>query len=197
MLDSLVRFSLNNRIAAFLFAITLGVAGFIAFRDLTVEAFPDPTDTQVQVITLFPGQPTEEAERRVSIPLERALNGTPGLFRLRSISLFGLSFVTLTFEDGVEPGVARQQVLERMGQAELPEGVKPTLGPMATPVGEVYRYTVERRGADPMTLRTLQDWTIRPQLLQVPGVADVVSYGGLLEEIHVEPDPARMASLGV
>jgi len=86
MLDSLVRYSLNNRIAAFLFAITLGIAGFFAFRELTVEAFPDPTDTQVQVITLLPGQPTEEVERRLSIPLERALNGTPGLFRLRSVS---------------------------------------------------------------------------------------------------------------
>ena len=109
MLDSLVRYSLNNRIAAFLFAITLGIAGFLAFRDLTVEAFPDPTDTQVQVITLLPGQPTEEVERRLSIPLERALNGTPGLFRLRSVSLFGLSFVTLTFEDGVELLQARQR----------------------------------------------------------------------------------------
>src|SRR5258707_4465666 len=143
MLDSLVRFSLNNRIAAFLFAITLGVAGFIAFRDLTVEAFPDPTDTQVQVITLLPGQPTEEVERRVSLPLERALNGTPGLSRLRSISLFGLSFVTMTFDDGVDVPRARQQTLERMAQAELPQGVQPALGAMATPIGEVYRYTLD------------------------------------------------------
>src|SRR3989441_10642920 len=150
MLDALLRYSLKNRIAPFILAAVLTAGGYYAFTQLTVEAFPDPTDTQVQVITLFSGQPTEEVERRVSIPLERALNGTPGLFRLRSISLFGLSFVTLTFDDGIEPGVARQQVLERMGQAELPEGIKPTLGPMATPVGEVYRYTVERRGADPM-----------------------------------------------
>jgi cobalt-zinc-cadmium resistance protein CzcA len=137
MLDSLVRYSLNNRMAAFLFAVTLGIAGFLAFRDLTVEAFPDPTDTQVQVITLLPGQPTEEVERRVSIPLERALNGTPGLFRLRSISLFGLSFVTLTFDDGIELTQARQRVLERLREAELPAGVQPDLGPMATPIGEV------------------------------------------------------------
>src|SRR6187402_3253411 len=128
MLDSLVRYSLNNRIAAFLFAITLGIAGFFAFRELTVEAFPDPTDTQVQVITLLPGQPTEEVERRLSLPLERALNGTPGLFRLRSISLFGLSFVTLTFDDTTDSLRARQQVVERLAEAELPEGVKPSLG---------------------------------------------------------------------
>ena len=197
MLDSLVRYSLNNRIAAFLFAVTLGIAGFLAFRDLTVEAFPDPTDTQVQVITLLPGQPTEEVERRISIPLERALNGTPGLFRLRSVSLFGLSFVTLTFDDGVELLQARQRVLERLREAELPEGVSPDLGPMATPIGEVYRYTLEGPGADPMQLRTLQDWVVRPGILRAPGVADVVSYGGLVREVHVEPDPSRMASLGV
>src|SRR6266571_3043956 len=197
MLDALLRYSLKNRIAPFILAAVLAAGGYYAFTQLTVEAFPDPTDTQVQVITLFPGQPTEEVERRVSNPLERALNGTPGLFRLRSISLFGLSFVTLTFEDGVEPYLARQQVLERMGQAELPEGVQPSLGPLATPIGEVYRYTLQGKGADPMSLRTQQDWVVRPQLLRVPGVADVVSYGGLLREIHVEPDPVRMAALEV
>src|SRR5262249_53079824 len=135
------------------------------------EAFPDPTDTQVQVITTFPGQPTEEVERRVSLPLERALNGTPGLFRLRSISLFGLSFVTATFDDGVDLYFARQQVKERLAGAELPEGIEPELGPVATPIGEVYRYTLKSRAADPMTLRTHQDWSVRPQLLRVPGVA--------------------------
>src|SRR5437867_1051008 len=143
MLDALLRYSLKKRIAPFVLAALLAAGGWYAFGRLTVEAFPDPTDTQVQVITLFSGQPTEEVERRVSIPLERALNGTPGLFRLRSISLFGLSFVTLTFEDGAEPYLARQQVLERLSRAELPAGVQPALGPLATPIGEVYRYTLE------------------------------------------------------
>ncbi len=197
MLDRLLSFSLTNRLAAFLFATVLAAFGYYAYANLTVEAFPDPTDTQVQVITIFPGQPTEEVERRVSLPLERALNGTPGLFRLRSISLFGLSFVTLTFSDGVRELEARQQVLERMGHADLPRGIEPAMGPMATPIGEVYRYTLEGAGADPMTLRTLQDWVVRPQLLQVQGVADVVSYGGLQREIHVEPNPPKMAALGV
>ncbi|MCC6746683.1 MAG: efflux RND transporter permease subunit [Deltaproteobacteria bacterium] len=197
MLDRLLHFALKNRLAAFVVAVTLLGAGYYCYVNLTVEAFPDPTDTQVQVITIFSGQPAEEVERRISLPLERALNGTPGLFRLRSISLFGLSFVTLTFNDGVEALPARQQVLERMRQAELPEGVQPALGPMATPIGEVYRYTLTGGGADPMTLRTLQDWVVRPQLLRVQGVAEVVSYGGLLKEIHVQPEPARMAALSV
>ena len=197
MLDALLRYSLKNRIAPFVIAATLAIGGYYAFTQITVEAFPDPTDTQVQVITVFPGQPTEEVERRISIPLERALNGTPNLDRLRSVSLFGLSFVTLTFDDRADPLVARQQVNERLGQVTLPPGVQPGLGPLATPIGEVYRYTLAGPRSDPMTLRTLQDWTVRPQLLRVPGVADVVSYGGLQQEVHVEPDPARMAALGV
>ena len=197
MIDALLKYSLRNAVAPFVLAAIFAGWGYYAFTSLTVEAFPDPTDTQVSVITLLPGQPTEEVERQVSIPLERALNGTPGLFRLRSISLFGLSSVTLTFDDGVDPLIARQQVLERSSQAELPDGIHPSLGPLATPIGEVYRYTLDSSSTDLMTLRTLQEWTVRPRLLQVPGVADVVSYGGLIKEIHVEPDPARMASLHV
>src|SRR5438128_309255 len=197
MLETLLRSCLRNRMAPFLLAAAVAAGGYYAFTRLTVEAFPDPSDYQVQVITLFPGQPTEEVERRISIPLERVLTGTPGLFRLRSISLFGLSMVTLTFEDGMDPYLARQQVLERTGQAELPYGTQPALGPFATPIGEVYRYTLDGQVADPMTLRTLQDWVVRPQLLRVHGVADVVSYGGLVREMHVEPDPIRMAALGV
>ena len=197
MIEGLLRFSLRNRLAAIVLAALIGFGGYYAFTQLTVEAFPDPTDTQVQVITLHPGQPTEEVERRVSLPLERALNGTPGLFRLRSISLFGLSLVTLTFNDGVDPLVARQQVMERIHHVELPEGVRAGLGPLATPIGEVYRYTLDGAEADPMTLRRLQDWVVRPNLMRVDGVADVVSYGGLQREVHVQPDPARMAALGV
>src|SRR5512140_2223151 len=147
MLDALLRGALRNKLAVLVFGAGVAVAGILAFRNLTVEAFPDPTDTQVQVITLFPGQPTEEVERRVSLPLERALNGTPGLFRLRSISLFGLSSVTMTFSEGVDPLIARQQVLERASQAELPQGVQPTLGPLATPIGEVFRYTLKSAGS--------------------------------------------------
>ncbi len=197
MIDKLLGASLHHRLAALALAITVAIVGYEAFAHLTIEAFPDPTDPQVQIITLYPGQPAEEVERRISIPLERALNGVPGTIRQRSISLFGLSMVTLTFADGVDTLQARQQVTERIPNANLPNGITPDLAPDATPIGEVYRYTLDSKTSDPMTLRTLQDWTVRPALMRVPGVADVTSYGGLVEEIHVEPDPAKMASLGV
>ncbi len=195
MFERVVAFSLQNRGAVLIFTLVMAVAGLHAFAHLPIEAFPDPTDTQVNVITLYPGQPSEEIERQIGLPLERGLAGTPGLARLRNISLFGLSFATLTFEDGVDALFARAQVLERLRTVELPEGVVPQLGPLATPIGEIYRYTLV--GSDPMTLRTLQDWVVRPALLRVGGVADVVSYGGLVREVHVQPIPARLASYGL
>lgn len=197
MLDRLVAFSLRNRAAVLFFTLVVAAWGWVSFRTLTIEAFPDPTDTQVNVITLFPGQPTEEVERQIGLPLERALNGTPGLARFRNLSLFGLSFVTLTFNDGVEGQWARQQVLERLRNAELPPDVTPELGPFATPIGEIYRYTLRGAKDDPMKLRTLQDWVVGPALKRVDGVADVVSYGGLVREIHVLPNPTRLAAFGL
>lgn len=197
MIDALLNASLRTRMLVFIAAITIAIMGYSAYKDLTIEAFPDPTDTSVQVITIYPGQPAEEVERRVSIPLERALNGVPGMIHQRSISLFGLSIVTMTFEDGIDVLQARQQMMERMGDADLPKDANASLGPLATPIGEVYRYTLDSDSCDVMKLRTLQDWVVRPALLRVPGVADVTSYGGLVKEVHVEPDPAKMAALGV
>jgi cobalt-zinc-cadmium resistance protein CzcA len=195
--EHLIDFSLKNKAAVVALTCIVAVWGFLAFRDLTVEAFPDPTDTQVQIITLYPGQPAEEVERQIGLPLERALNGTPQLSHLRNLSLFGLSSVTLTFNDGVDGLWARSQVLERLRGADLPEGIVPQLGPYATPIGEVYRYTLSGAGGDPMKLRTLQDWVVRPAFLRVNGVADVVSIGGLQREIHVQPDPSRLAAHGL
>ena len=197
MLDRILTFALRNRPAVLLFTAIVAIAGAWAFSGLTVEAFPDPTDTQVNVITLFPGQPSEEVERQLGLPLERALNGTPGLARLRNLSLFGLSYVTLTFDDGVDAYFARQQVLERLRAADLPPGITAELGPLATPIGEIYRYSLAGAGGDPMKLRSVQDWIVRPRILRVAGVADVVSYGGLVKEIQVQPSPARLAAFGL
>jgi Cu/Ag efflux pump CusA len=144
-IDALLRACLRNRLALFLLAILIACGGYYASTRPTVEAFPDPSDTQVQVISLYAGQPTEEVERRASIPLERVLKGTPALFRLRSISLFGLSMVTLTFEDGVDSLVARQQVLERIIGTELPEGVQPGVGPLYTPHSELPDFSTQLR----------------------------------------------------
>ncbi len=197
MFQHLVDFSLKSKAAVLALTAIVAVWGWLAFRNLTVEAFPDPTDTQVGVITLYPGQPAEEVERQLGLPLERALNGTPQMSHLRNLSLFGLSFITLTFNDGVDGLWARSQVLERLREADLPEGIVPQLGPYATPIGEVYRYTLSGAGGDPMKLRTLQDWVVRPAFLRVNGVADVVSIGGLQREIHVQPDPSRLAAHGL
>ncbi len=197
MFERIVAFSLRSRGAVLFFTLVVVVAGISAFRGLTIEAFPDPTDTQVTVITIFNGQPSEEVERQIGLPIERALNGTPGLARLRNLSLFGLSNITLTFNDGVDPLYARAQVLERLRNAELPDGVTPELGPLATPIGEIYRYTLTGAGGDPMQLRTAQDWVVQPRLLRVDGVADVVSYGGLVREIHVQPSPGKLAAYGL
>jgi cobalt-zinc-cadmium resistance protein CzcA len=197
VLDRILDLALRFRGTVLLASLAVAAAGVMAFRGLTIEAFPDPTDPQVNIITLFPGQPAEEVERQIGLPLERSLNGTPGLVRLRNLSLFGLSFVTLTFEESVDVYLARQLVVERLRDIDLPPGVSADLGPVATPIGEIYRYTLTGGGEDPMRLRSAQDWVIRPRLLRVPGVADVVSYGGLVRQIHVEPSPARLATFGL
>jgi heavy metal efflux system protein len=200
VIERLVAFALQNRAAVLFVTLVVTAWGLLSFAGLTIEAFPDPTDTQVNVISLYPGQPAEEVERQVSIPIERAVNGTPGLAKVRSLNLFGLSFVTLTFNDGAPVLAARAQTVERLRLAELPEGVTPQLGSLSTPIGEVYRYSLApdpAAPADPMRLRTLQDWVVRPRLLQVDGVADVVSYGGLVREIHVRPDPVALAAKGL
>ena len=194
MFERLVSACLGHRLAVLIATALVVLWGFYAFNGLTIEAFPDPTDTQVQIITSNPGQPAEEMERQVSIPIERAVNGMPGLARTRSINLFGLSFVTLTFREGVDVYFARAQTAERLRIAVLPDGVVAQLGSVSTPIGEIYRYTLTRETPDPLELRTLQDWVVRPALLQVDGVADVVSYGGLEKEIEVHPDPVAMAA---
>ncbi len=197
MFGYIVSAALKYRFAVIAAALIVLAWGAYAFSGLTIEAFPDPTDTQVNIITLNPGQPAEEMERQVSIPIERAVNGIQGLARTRSINLFGLSYVTLTFRDGIDAIFARQQTTERLGTCELPDGVKPELDANSTPIGEIYRYTLKSEDHDPLRLRTVNDWTVVPRLMRVDGVADVVSYGGLVREIEIRPDPIAMAGRGI
>src|SRR5438128_2183626 len=166
--------------------------GLFAFKNLPVEAFPDVTDTQVTVIALQPGRAAEEVEKQVTIPLEVALSGLPGAVRLFSHTQFGLSFVIITFDDRYNGYFARQQVVERLTGIDLPPGVQPQLAPFSTAIGEIYRYRVKGDKASPRELRTYQDWVIARQLKLVPGVADVVSFGGLIKQYEVHPNISRM-----
>jgi cobalt-zinc-cadmium resistance protein CzcA len=197
MLERLIEFSLQQRLAVILFALGFGAFGVYSFSQLPIEAFPDVTDTQVTVITLFAGHAPEEVERQVTLPIEKELNGLPHLTRMRSVSMFGLSQVTLTFDEGMGDYFARQLVSEKLPDADLPSGITPTLGPLATPVGEIYRYTLVSPTKTPMDLRTIQDFTMERAFRQVDGVADVVSFGGFEKEFHVQVDPARLKSLNV
>src|SRR6185369_10855126 len=158
MLDRLIDFAVHRRALALLGSAAFAIFGVYTFTKLKVEAFPDVTNVQVMVITLFPGQAAEEVEKRVTIPLERALTGAPRVLVQRSITSFGLSQVILTFEDDVDIYWARQQVAERLPDAELPPGVEPQLGPNDTPVGQIYQYTLESDRHTPSELRGWQEW---------------------------------------
>ncbi|MFM2416402.1 MAG: hypothetical protein RL385_1125, partial [Pseudomonadota bacterium] len=172
------------------------VFGWNRFRGLPIEAFPDVTDPMVEVVGLYPGQAAEEVERRVTIELERVLAGTPRLIDLRSVSVFGLSLVTLTFEEGTADFELRTLVSERLRDAALPAGAETIMGPQATPVGQIYRYTL--RGARSLReLRAIQDFVVERRLRAVPGVADVVTFGGFERQYQVRIDPARLAATGV
>jgi heavy metal efflux system protein len=196
MIRRFVAFGLDQPFFLILLVALFIAAGVAAFKSLPVEAFPDVTDTQVQVITLYPGRAAEEVEKQVTIPLEIGLSGIPHSVRLFSHTQFGLSFIAVTFDDAVDAYFSRQQVLERLRDVDLPPGVSPDLGPLATPIGEIYRYRI---GGDlsPTEMRTIQDWTVARQLKTVPGVADVVTYGGFVKQYLVEPDLPKMKAYGI
>jgi cobalt-zinc-cadmium resistance protein CzcA len=189
MIAKLLRFALKQRFITLLIGLTLIGAGIWSFQQLKIEAYPDISDTQVVVVTLFPGRAAEEVEQQVTVPLERALNSAPNVIARRSRTIFGLSVVELTFSYGTNDYFARQVVLEKLRDAELPDGVVPSLGPMSTPIGELYRYTISGGGLDSMKLRELQDWVITPRFLQVEGVADVTPFGGLTKQFQIQIDP--------
>src|ERR1700709_1619024 len=165
MLDRLITFALHQRVFVLALALALAICGWYAWLNLPIEAFPDVQDVQVQIITQVPGQAPEEVERTVTLPIEREMSGVPRLTQLRSVSITGLSVVTLTFSDSTNDYFARQQVLERLGDVTLPPGVQAPLAPLTNAVGEVYRYIVEAPSDMPLyEVRALQDWVIKPAL---------------------------------
>jgi heavy metal efflux system protein len=192
VIAGLVRFAIARPLVVMAATLVLAAAGVWAFDQLRIEAYPDLTDPTVVVVTLYPGFAAEEVEQQVTVPIERALNNTPYVISRRSRTIFGLSVVELTFEDGTNDFLGRQLVLERLQGAQLPDGVTPTLGPLSGGVSEFYRYVVAGPGAETATLREIQDWVIGPRLLQVPGVADVATFGGLVRQYEVQVDPRAL-----
>jgi len=190
MLDRLITFALHQRVFVLALASALAIAGWYAWRNLPIEAFPDVQDVQVQIITQVPGQAPEEVERSVTLPIEREMSGVPRMTQLRSVSITGLSVVTLTFADHTDDYFARQQVLEKLQNVNLPPAIQATLAPLSNAVGEIYRYVINAPPDMPLTeVRALQDWTLKPALRRTPGVADIVSFGGLVKEYQVKINP--------
>src|SRR5512140_3988049 len=171
MLERLIEFAVRRRVAVLVLCLGFVVFGVYTLGKLKIEAFPDVTNVQVMVISLYPGQAAEEVEKQVTIPVERALFGIPRVLVQRSITSFGLSQVVLTFEDDVDIYFARQQVAERLATADVPDGVTPELGPNDTPVGQIYQYTLESDHHSPSELRSWQDWVLEKEIKRVPGVA--------------------------
>ena len=192
MIHKIISFCLQQRLLIIGAAVLLAAVGIISFERLPVQAFPDVQNVFVQVVTQYPGQAPEEVEKLISLPIEKDMNGLPHLINMRSVSIFGLSVVTLTFDDDAEDYFSRQQVLERLGAVSLPSEVSPVLGPLTTGVGEIYRYRIEAPNYSLVDQRALQDWVIERNLRSVQGVADVVAFGGGVKQYQIEVDPDKL-----
>lgn len=185
LFSKLLKTAIKNKFISATIALILILTGVYCLKTLDIEAYPDFTSPIVQVITQMPGKSAEEVERLATIPLEKNLNGIPNEQKLYSSSLFGLSVIKVVFADGLPSSLIRQQVLERIYQTELPEGVKPVLGPDASPIGEIYRYTLESDYYNPMTLKAIEDWQMEKAFKQVPGIIEVNSFGGPIKTYKV------------
>ncbi len=198
MIKNLLIFSLRNRWLVIGISLIVMAAGYYSFTQLKIEAYPDIADTNVIIVALYDGRAAEEVEQQVTVPIERAVQNTPNVLDRRSRTIFGLSVVQLTFKDGTDDYFARQQVMERLATAELPDGVMPELAPLSTAVGEIFRYVVEAPPTfSPIEIRDLQDWVIEPYLLQTAGVADVTTFGGPLKQFHILANPDNLRKYGL
>src|SRR5271170_3692198 len=197
MIDQFVGFCLHNRIAVIAIAVLLSLFGVYAWETLSVEAYPELGDVAAQVTTQMPGLAAEEVEQLITVPLEREINGTPGLLLMRSESTFGLSLITVLFRDGFEDYWARQRLLERINPAVLPPGASPSLDPVAGPGGEIYRYTLESTTKNLQELSEIQRWTVIPALKSVPGVVDDTNFGGFTTEYQLNLDPKQLQHYGL
>jgi len=196
-LRSIISFSLLNRYFILFAASALVITGIIVFKDMPIEAFPDVTNTEIDVITQWPGRSAEEVEKKVTIPLEIALNPVQKKTSLRSTSIFGLSYVKVIFEDDVKDPQARMQVMGLINNASLPPGIIPAIQPPTGPTGEIFRYTIKSTFRDVRELKSIQDWVIDRHLRSVPGVADLNSFGGKTKTYEIKVNPGKLTSLGL
>ena len=197
MIDRMISICLRKRLVIVMVAILLAVFGYYSWTKMAVEAYPDIGDVTAQVVTQAPGLAAEEVEQQITIPLERALAGTPGLESMRSSSTFGLSIIPIVFHDGVEDYWARQRVTENISQVSLPSGIQPSLLPLAGPTGEIYRYTLESDTKNLMELSEIQRWIVMPALEQAPGVVSVANFGGFTKQYQLELDPVQLQRYGI
>jgi cobalt-zinc-cadmium resistance protein CzcA len=197
MIDQFVAFCLHRRVAIFVLASLLCAFGVYAWETLSVEAYPELGDVAAQVTTQMPGLAAEEVEQLITVPLERQINGTPGLLLMRSSSTFGLSLITVLFRDGYEDYWARQRLTERINQAVLPAGATPSLDPVAGPGGEIYRYTLESDTKNLQELSEIQRWVVIPAIKSVPGVVDDTNFGGFTAEYQLDLDPRQLQHYGL
>jgi cobalt-zinc-cadmium resistance protein CzcA len=198
VIRALTTSSLRHRAIVLALLALFTIASVIAYRELPIEAYPDVTNVSFQIITLFPGHAAEEVERLVTIPIENVMNGIPHRTSIRSVSLFGLSQVTLVFEDGTDNNFVRNQAAQLLAQVNMPAGAQASLSPDATPVGEIYRYTLAApKGFSKVELKAIEDWVVERQFRTVPGVVDVNGFGGPTQQYQVLIDPAKLRSYGI
>src|ERR1700688_4625065 len=194
MIHRLVQFALRQRFLILMLTVFLAVGGAISFQRMPVDAYPDLSPPIVEIITQWPGHAAEEIERLVTLPLEVQMNGVPHMEVMRSISLYGLSDVIMTFQESTDDYFARQVVFERLADAQLPSGVMPGLSPLSSPSGLVYRYVLESPDRSPQELKTIEDWVVERAYKSVPGVADDSGFGGTVMQYQVLLDPAKTYS---
>jgi len=197
IINRIVASSLRQRLLVVLAALVLIAAGMRALGHLPVDAYPDLSPPMAEIITQWPGHAAEEVERLITVPVERGMNGMPRMTTIRSISLYGLSDVILTFQDGTDNYFAREQVFNQMGDLTLPDGVTPSVSPLSSPSGLIYRYVLQSPDRFPMELKTFEDWIVEPQYKSVPGVADDSGFGGGTMQYQVLLDPAKIAGVGL
>src|SRR6202012_5123970 len=197
LLRSIIAFSLKNRYFIFFCTILLLITGIITFRNMPIEAFPDVTNTEISIITQWPGRSAEEIEKFVTIPVEIPMNPVQQKISPRSTSIFCLSYVKLIFDDGVVDKDARAQVNALLQSVTLPDNIQPQVQPPTGPTGEIYRYTLKSNIRDDRELKTMQDWVIDRQLRSVPGVGDIVSFGGRVKTYEIAVDPGKLTNLGI